>query len=225
MKLGINFKTGHKWSLTSWISEEVPASGSFTFGGDPNGTSQLVIWWRGGVSWTSGLWRDGYFDNTTQLSNEDYYSFSYVSNEDEKYLTYSVNSSNTSPRYTIQPYGAVYDRNGMSPFGDCDFRRYAFPGCGFSMGASPECRKNNRWSGQDQGFVYGDGFKYDERSNLSFYDCKQICWNNCSCVACASTSLNGTGCEIWSRVTSYETSPDSYTRRTFVFIQSETETG
>ncbi|CAA2987266.1 G-type lectin S-receptor-like serine threonine-kinase CES101 [Olea europaea subsp. europaea] len=29
MKLGIDFRTGHRWSLTSWISDEVPASGSF----------------------------------------------------------------------------------------------------------------------------------------------------------------------------------------------------
>ncbi|PHU14758.1 hypothetical protein BC332_15963 [Capsicum chinense] len=30
MKLGRNVKTGEVWSLTSWISEDVPASGSFT---------------------------------------------------------------------------------------------------------------------------------------------------------------------------------------------------
>nr|GEU32529.1 G-type lectin S-receptor-like serine/threonine-protein kinase CES101 [Tanacetum cinerariifolium] len=43
MKLGINLKTGHTWSLTSWSSDQLPAYGSFTLAGDLNGTDQLVI--------------------------------------------------------------------------------------------------------------------------------------------------------------------------------------
>lgn len=62
MKLGINFKTGHTWSLTSWRSDDSPASGSFTLGLDRNSTSQLVILWQGDIYWTSGPWHNGSFE-------------------------------------------------------------------------------------------------------------------------------------------------------------------
>ena len=47
MKLGINRKTGHTWSLRSWRSSMVPKVGDFTFGMDPNHTDRLVILWHG----------------------------------------------------------------------------------------------------------------------------------------------------------------------------------
>ncbi|KAM3747668.1 hypothetical protein ACB098_05G052200 [Castanea mollissima] len=54
MKLGVNRKTGHTWSLTSWRGEVVPDLGVFTFGMDSNHTNQLVIMWHDNIYWTSG---------------------------------------------------------------------------------------------------------------------------------------------------------------------------
>ncbi|KAI3737087.1 hypothetical protein L2E82_27082 [Cichorium intybus] len=72
MKLGINLKTGHRWSLTSWRSEKVPADGSFTLTGDPNGTGQIVILRRGNIHWRSGSWQNGGFENANlQYSGPD----------------------------------------------------------------------------------------------------------------------------------------------------------
>ncbi|KAM0066881.1 putative protein kinase RLK-Pelle-DLSV family [Helianthus debilis subsp. tardiflorus] len=62
MKLGINLKTGHKWSLTSWRNDELPAEGLFTL--DLNETGQMVILRQGNIHWTSGPWEDGEFKNT-----------------------------------------------------------------------------------------------------------------------------------------------------------------
>ena len=42
-------------------------------------------------------------------------------------------------------------------------------------------------------------FKFNEGENLTIVDCKAKCFNNCSCVAYASTNLDfQTGCQIWS---------------------------
>ncbi|GFS40950.1 hypothetical protein Acr_00g0071350 [Actinidia rufa] len=42
--------------LTSFVSQQVPTPGTFTFGVDPNNTKQLVIWQRGILYWWSGIW-------------------------------------------------------------------------------------------------------------------------------------------------------------------------
>ncbi|KAF3660282.1 Cysteine-rich receptor-like protein kinase 6 [Capsicum annuum] len=105
MKLGINLRTAHKWSLTSWVNDQVPASGSFTFGLDPNGTNQLIILWMVNVYWKSGPWPTGQFD------------FNYVSNEDEEYFIYTANGISG---YTMSPSGLIQDRfEGNAKFGNC----------------------------------------------------------------------------------------------------------
>ncbi|GJU94354.1 G-type lectin S-receptor-like serine/threonine-protein kinase CES101, partial [Tanacetum coccineum] len=81
MKIGINHKTGHRWSLTSWRSEQVPADGSFTLTGDLNGTDQMVILRRGNTHWLSGLWQNGQFKNTDLESSGSDVRLYYVSNE------------------------------------------------------------------------------------------------------------------------------------------------
>ncbi|KAM3380270.1 hypothetical protein P3S68_005843 [Capsicum galapagoense] len=105
MKLGINLRTAHKWSLTSWVNDQVPASGSFTFGLDPNGTNQLIILGMVNVYWRSGPWPTGQFD------------FNYVSNEDEEYFIYTANGISG---YTMSPSGLIQDRfEGNAKFGNC----------------------------------------------------------------------------------------------------------
>ncbi|PHT50059.1 Receptor-like serine/threonine-protein kinase SD1-8 [Capsicum baccatum] len=94
MKLGINLSTGNKWSLTSWVNDQVPASGSFTFGLDPNCTNQLIILWMGNVYWKSLPCPTGQFD------------FKYISNEDEIYF---VLTSGLINGYTMGPSGLIQD--------------------------------------------------------------------------------------------------------------------
>ncbi|TXG46392.1 hypothetical protein EZV62_028105 [Acer yangbiense] len=74
MKPGMNLKTGHFWSLTSRISESIPAEGSFflIIGVGINGSSQLIIWWKRSVYWTSGVWQNEHFELLPVLSNEGY---------------------------------------------------------------------------------------------------------------------------------------------------------
>lgn len=45
MKLGMNFKTQHKWMLTSWLTDKITAPGAFSIEWEPaaNRTGQLVM--------------------------------------------------------------------------------------------------------------------------------------------------------------------------------------
>ncbi|GJX81546.1 G-type lectin S-receptor-like serine/threonine-protein kinase CES101 [Tanacetum coccineum] len=160
MKLGINLKTGHRWSLTSWRSDQLPAHGSFTLTGDPNGTDQLVIHRQGNIHWTSGPWWNGEFENTHLQSSG--------------------------------PNGSVITLN-------VQCRSTNDPGCAEGDFEKLECRKDYYFASRND-YVYGDEYVYDESYNLSLYDCKKICWSNCSCMACTYATENKAGCKIYSQM-------------------------
>ncbi|KAK9282572.1 hypothetical protein L1049_005493 [Liquidambar formosana] len=194
MKLGINFKTGHNWSLTSWVSDEVPASGSFTLGGNPSGSRELIIWWQGKVYWTSGLWRDGSFDFLRLQGNK---IFSYISNENETYFTYHMDKNHIVSGYRMDYSGIVTAKEGLI-IGTCSITglRNA-DGC--VKETLPECRNGKEYFEEITSYIEGNGLKLDESDKLSVTDCEAKCVNNCSCFAFASTNDNKTGCQIWSR--------------------------
>ncbi|KAK9281694.1 hypothetical protein L1049_004598 [Liquidambar formosana] len=179
MKLGINFKTGHNWSLTSWVSDEVPASGSFTLGGNPNGSRELIIWWQGKVHWTSGLWRDGKFDFLPFLSSQEYKIFSYISNEDERYFTFSMDKNRSISGYRMDGTGMVMQEYGKSIMGACSiFGFHDSDGC--VKQTLPECRNGEEYFEVITGPIEGNELMLDESDKLSFTDCEAKCLNNCS---------------------------------------------
>ncbi|MCD7471894.1 hypothetical protein HAX54_012674 [Datura stramonium] len=195
MKLGRNVKTGQIWSLTSWISKDVPATGSFTIGVDTNDIDQLIIWWMGSVFWTSGRWGNGTFGNVSRISHYDYAGFSFVSTEDEKYMTYSVSGTKTLSRYAIDSFGFMKERGAPGPFGVCFYK----PSAGCVTAESIGCSiRNNSWFERRPSSVSGNRFRFE--NNMSLFDCKRQCENNCSCNAFASITPTGTGCDIWSNV-------------------------
>lgn len=62
MKLRIDFRTGHRWSLSSWISDVVPASGSFTIGGEWRPKWHKPTGYCGGREMSIGLLDFGLMD-------------------------------------------------------------------------------------------------------------------------------------------------------------------
>ncbi|CAH1419527.1 unnamed protein product [Lactuca virosa] len=98
MKLGINLKTGHRWSLTSWRNEALPADGSFTLKADPNGTGQMVILRRGNIHWRSGSWLiNAGFENTDLQNSGPDVRLYYISNETEQSFTYLTRTYDSTP--------------------------------------------------------------------------------------------------------------------------------
>ncbi|CAH8338916.1 unnamed protein product [Eruca vesicaria subsp. sativa] len=220
MKLGFNVKTGHTWELTSWLGDTLPASGSFVFGMDANITNRLIILWRGNVYWASGLWYKDRFSLEAFNSHE--FVFSYVSTESEHYFMFSVDrhyADTVFPTIMIDQKGILHinriDRElthvRCSPFttgeGDytsCDRRNDR--GCleaGCIVPDTPSRFRNCSPSGysyfQETVSAFSDnGFVLNETGGrLSSADCHAMCIQNCSCLAYASTNVDGTGCEIW----------------------------
>ncbi|XP_028077309.1 G-type lectin S-receptor-like serine/threonine-protein kinase At1g67520 [Camellia sinensis] len=85
MKLGVNHRTGQKWSITSWVGQDVPASGAFTLEWDPT-KRRLIVRQRGVIHWSSGVLGDKNFEFITIDPSNLNYVFTNVSTMDEEYL-------------------------------------------------------------------------------------------------------------------------------------------
>ncbi|KAL4626494.1 hypothetical protein ACB092_05G100200 [Castanea dentata] len=210
MKLGVDRKTGQRWFLTSWRSQEVPDSGNFTFGLHPNRTDQLVILLHGVIYWTSGYVNSSSF----RLTNSNY-SFDYTSNENETYFSFSA-ADIYYQRLSINYLGALSDDQGVIV--NCtSASSYLNEGC--VAKENLQCTNLNKTFSRVFGSWHDiDGFKFNEGGNLTLMDCKAKCLNNCSCVAYASTNEEDqTGCEIWSTGPGIA-STDASMRRTIYFL-------
>ncbi|XP_050286196.1 G-type lectin S-receptor-like serine/threonine-protein kinase CES101 [Quercus robur] len=221
MKLGISMKTTDIWSLTSWISENNPAKGTFTLtaGFNMDDESMLVIWWQGNTYWISGNWQNGHFEFVPRFSNERDISFSYISNENEKYFTYYLNKNRTLSRYMIDFTGAILEMTGLAPFGASACSYGSYPGCVKQQ--LPACRKPNDQFEQRKGAMSGEGFKFDGNYNMSLFDCRAKCLNNCSCIAYAATDYNDTSCTIWSKGVNFKESNNSYSLNVYFLVQEK----
>ncbi|KAA8525100.1 hypothetical protein F0562_007036 [Nyssa sinensis] len=202
MKLGQNLTAGQNWSLTSWLSDYVAASGAFTLSWEPSQESgQLVIYRRGEVYWNSGLLRDQSFDFMPEWnagSDMFHYNISYVSNNDERFIIFDAAHQNL-PMWILNPNGQILDAANSRSLGPADFC-YGYEsdnGCANSL--VPNCRGHNDRFEQRRGYFVGnsDTGGYDDNSSLSLSDCMERCWNNCTCLGFTNNS-NGTGCIIWS---------------------------
>ncbi|KAK9053891.1 hypothetical protein SSX86_024966 [Deinandra increscens subsp. villosa] len=198
MKLGINLKTGHRWSLTSWRNDELPSKGLFTLVGDFNGTSQMAILRQGNVYWMSGPWQNGEFRHTDLQSSGPDVRLYYVSNATEQSFTYLTRTYDSFPALKMQQDGQLtstalrlnlHCQNINDP-----------PGCAEDEFKKLECRKDYQFGSPiDNGYGYYsfvDEYVYDESYNL--YDCKRICWSNCTCVA-YTTARGRVGCKTYGK--------------------------
>ncbi|KAJ0638828.1 putative non-specific serine/threonine protein kinase [Helianthus annuus] len=196
MKLGINLKTGHRWSLTSWRNPELPAKGLYTL--DLNGTGQMVILRQGKIHWMSGPWQDGQFKNTDLQSSGPDVRFYYVSNETEQSFTYLTRTYDSYPALRMhqdaQLQGAPLNLNLLCRSIDDP------PGCAEDAFENLICRKDLDFrspKGDEYNYYnYADEYVYDESYN--FYDCLKICRSNRSCVA-FTTTRNMEGCKTYSK--------------------------
>ncbi|KAI7755980.1 hypothetical protein M8C21_021599, partial [Ambrosia artemisiifolia] len=111
MKLGINLKTGHRWSLTSWESETLPVRGSFTLTvtGDLNGTGQMVILKGGYIHQMSVAWFNGEFVNANKITFGLDVRLYYVSNETEQSFTILTKSYDSFPALRMSESGDLED--------------------------------------------------------------------------------------------------------------------
>jgi hypothetical protein len=112
-KLGIDKITGKTKQIISWKNSEDPAPGMFSFGLAQDGSDQFILAWnRSQIYARSGVWNGKYFSLVPDMlmnyiSNDSNSSF--VTNENESYLTYSIKNSFSSSRFrfVIQSSGQL----------------------------------------------------------------------------------------------------------------------
>ncbi|XP_010545709.1 PREDICTED: G-type lectin S-receptor-like serine/threonine-protein kinase CES101 isoform X2 [Tarenaya hassleriana] len=237
MKLGFNVRTGKIWELTSWLEKDLPASGSFTFGMDPNVTNRLISLWRGNLYWASGLWFKGLFSLQGNWENRNFV-FSFVSTESEESFLYSAHlyGATSFPRIMIDNQGVlqIISLHGEESHVDCSpfakdeakyqcyrerqynntYRKSTVYQFGCSGQEFPECLGLCNFFTETEAPFSSKGFQLSETGGrVSSYDCYNACVHNCSCLAYASVNADGTGCEIWG-IDPTSSSSSSYSPRT-----------
>ncbi|XP_062012048.1 G-type lectin S-receptor-like serine/threonine-protein kinase At1g67520 isoform X1 [Rosa rugosa] len=203
MKVGVNHRNGHIWSISSWSSVYWPAPGPFTLVWDPNGR-ELKIKRRGVVYWTSGIFRDGQFEFMKPYDDMGMvrFEFSIVSNENEDYFTYTTASVNQShkPEWVLNIFGQLLELEGnvIAPADQC----YGFntdKGC--QSRDYPSCRHIGDTFVENNGYFISltsnQATEDDLNTSLTLSDCKEACWQDCDCLGFLSLFDNQTGCKFW----------------------------
>ncbi|XP_034212737.1 G-type lectin S-receptor-like serine/threonine-protein kinase CES101 [Prunus dulcis] len=208
MKLGINHKSGHLWSMSSWATYNNPMPGPFTLDWDPNG-HQLQIRRQGVLYWTSGVFTSSSktFEFISAEESKLRYNFSVVSNDKEDYFTYTAvdhDQSDQEPQWVLTFMGRFHDGSfNFTQADNCD---------GYNTGGG--CVRRDRPSDcmakfNDEFELKNGYFKINNSSNssrspswfgTSSSDCKATCWQNCDCLGFDVPLANGTstGCRFWS---------------------------
>ncbi|XP_040373882.1 G-type lectin S-receptor-like serine/threonine-protein kinase RKS1 isoform X2 [Rosa chinensis] len=226
MKVGVDWKTGLEWVLTSWKSQEDPGTGDCTFrlSSDQIASPQFVLYkglsryWRGDPAPTPSL-------VTTQ--EETYYFMNDLA------ITRTTVTDSALERRTWDDGGLQWKEDFSAPKSRCDW----YGQCGANSKCSPDnvnmfwcdCLpgyvpnslsdwNQKNWSGgcvsnrlgllkcgDGDGFVKVAKVKYPDtsiaeslKSGMSDKECEQECLRNCSCTAYLSSENEGTvDCLTW----------------------------
>ncbi|CAL0333667.1 unnamed protein product [Lupinus luteus] len=196
MKLGVNRKTNHNWSLVSWVSETLPSSGNFKLEWEPK-ERELIITRIGKVLWKSGKLIKNRFKHIPEDSQRKY-SYTIVSNEDEDYFTFTT--SNEEPlTWTLYETGQVISSDAKDiAMADKCYGYNNDGGC--QKWEIPTCRDSSDVFESRTGYLNfsSDVVSYETNSSYSIGDCQAICWSNCTCVGFTSLDEDdGTGCTFF----------------------------
>jgi len=116
-KIKLNKKTKKAQYLTSWKNLEDPATGLFSLELDPEGsTAYLITWNKTEHYWTSGSWNGHIFSLVPEMRLNYIFNFSFVSNENESYFTYSLYNSSIVSRLVIDITGQIKQLTWLESF-------------------------------------------------------------------------------------------------------------
>lgn len=173
--------------LTSWVSDDMPSSGSFTLRVDRNSTNQLITWWHENIYWTSGMG----FENF-RFIDISFHHYQFISNEHEKYFKISGEGE---PFVRLTPDGKIV--GAMFEYATCElYSKDHRSGCtNYSL---PKCKVVGNMFSDGGGIGRYGLFETigEDYNSLSITDCKARCMQNCSCYGYASLYENGTGCQF-----------------------------
>ncbi|KAE8672710.1 G-type lectin S-receptor-like serine/threonine-protein kinase [Hibiscus syriacus] len=109
-KLSLNKRTNRSQLLTSWKNSEDPAPGLFSLELDPAGNNSYIIRWNQTRQyWSSGPWdeQSRLFRDVPEMRLNYIYNFSFHSEENESYFTYSLYRNETTSRFVMHYSGQI----------------------------------------------------------------------------------------------------------------------
>ncbi|GAU16884.1 hypothetical protein TSUD_368340 [Trifolium subterraneum] len=198
MKLGVNRKTGHNWSLVSALTGSVSTSGKFNLEWEPK-QGELNIKKHGKVYWKSGkLGRNGLFENIP-ANVQQMYKYIIVSNKDEDSFAFKIKDRNNNkfPGWILFPTGRLSSNNGDIGNADMCYGYNSDGGCQKWEGI-PTCRDQGEVFQKQSGSPSFDNVTLEENALYGYNDCKENCWRNCNCTGFRNLYENGTGCIFYS---------------------------
>ncbi|KAF7112212.1 hypothetical protein RHSIM_RhsimUnG0256700 [Rhododendron simsii] len=151
MKLGYDKRNGKTWYLLAWKSEEDPSPGVFSVEADPEVTNQFFILQGSQKYWTTGIWNGQFFSQMPEMNQNYLFKFSYVSNDNESYYTYSMYNSSIISRFVLDTSGLLQQLTWLETTSQWNLfwsqptqRCYVNPTCGAfgacNPSASPFCQ-------------------------------------------------------------------------------------
>ncbi|KAK4577424.1 hypothetical protein RGQ29_027785 [Quercus rubra] len=93
--------------LISWKNSEDPAPGLFALELEQNTSSYIIRWNKSEQYWSSGPWDGKIFSWVPEMRANYIYNFSYVSNENESYFTYSLYDPSIISRFVMDISGQI----------------------------------------------------------------------------------------------------------------------
>ncbi|KAM1544995.1 hypothetical protein ACFX15_044725 [Malus domestica] len=193
-RLGVNKITNHTQILTSWKNLEDPAPGLYSLKLAPDeSNSYILLWNRSTRYWTSGSWNESshIFNLVPEMRLNYIFNFSYVTNENESYFTYSVYDPRIASRCSISTLGQIQQLTWLEtskqwnmfwgqPRQQCDVYALcgAFSSCNPTSLGDCKCLK---------------GFKPNRQSDWDLQVYSGGCSRKTSVQCGNTTSTNGTG--------------------------------
>ncbi|KAH7842584.1 hypothetical protein Vadar_006990 [Vaccinium darrowii] len=107
MKLGYDKRNGKTWSLLAWKTKYDPGPGGFSVKLDTQGTNQIFILKGSQKYWNSGPWKGQAFVHMPELPRSPVFNFTYVSNDNESYFTYSLKNPSMTGRSVVDASGQI----------------------------------------------------------------------------------------------------------------------
>ncbi|XP_030444085.1 G-type lectin S-receptor-like serine/threonine-protein kinase CES101 isoform X2 [Syzygium oleosum] len=203
MKIGLfslNTDQSRIQVLVSWVSPQNPSRGSFTLGVDYSGSTELSVWREDNVHMDIGFWdRERFrfiFANTS-----DGYNFSYVSNENETYFTFSSKGTYASTWFVMASTGQLEEYNMIDANGNISFSLVTHQLCRGSQGGNSSncltsipfmCEEGNDFL-QVNGTIPNSALV--STMHMGFNECEVLCQGNCSCKAFVFRQDNQTVCQ------------------------------
>ncbi|KAJ4976381.1 hypothetical protein NE237_001487 [Protea cynaroides] len=107
MKSGLDRRTGLNRVLTSWRSKDNPGRGSYSYGFDPKGSPQTILYNGSDWIWRAGPWNGQRFSGIPQMTHSYIFSYTFVNTINELFMVYNIYNSSIFSPFVLAESGAI----------------------------------------------------------------------------------------------------------------------